>query len=103
MLRPDEYGYEFTRYFRSHHDGRITVIAEGEDKQRAEATLMVLRLNDPELVAARAAAFKVPPPTMPRLRPGLDASMALLRARRFEVSFEDRPYRFHYTQEPVNE
>jgi uncharacterized protein (TIGR02646 family) len=95
-LRPDEEGYSFYRYFRFHADGRLTVIAEEEsDRKRAEVTLDVLDLNDEELVKDRSREYReaLRPRRRP-LRPGLDPTTALQRARVQESSYEDRPFRF---------
>lgn len=101
-LRPDEPDYKFGRYFRSRRDGRIIIIAEDEtDHHRAEITLRILKLNDPKLVEERCLEFnKSLTPRRRPLRPGLDQTTALLRHAAQEASNQNRPYRFHYPQDP---
>ncbi|MCB1132300.1 MAG: hypothetical protein KDN05_14310, partial [Verrucomicrobiae bacterium] len=51
VLRPDEPGYSFARYFRFHLDGNISVIARKDpDRRRAEITIRVLKLDHPDLI-----------------------------------------------------
>lgn len=104
-LRPDEPGYEFSRYFRYHRDGSISIIANpGEDRRRAEATLALLNLDkSEELLRDRAQEFGK------RLK---QREHLLLRPRSFESAdalrgfaalkvpdFEDRPFRDWYDQD----
>lgn len=103
VLRPDEAGYDFCRYFRSHRDGQITVIATDDtDRDRAKKTIEVLRLNHPDLVADRRNAWTVS--LSPRRRPpsGLCGTNASRWFTMQEVSLDDRPFRFHYRQDPEN-
>lgn len=103
-LRPDEPGYSFSRYFRYKSDGTISVIAANiTDHERAEITIEVLDLNDPELVSDRCRAFRQF--QIPRRRPvpkGLDARTASLREAAFRPSFEDKPFRDFFAQAPEN-
>ena len=101
-LRPDEPGYTFSRYFRSHRNGLITIIAEEKsDYERAEITLKTLKLNHPKLVEDRALEFnKSLSPRRRPLRPGLDQTTALKWFSTQETTNLSRPYRFHYPQDP---
>ncbi|MFN0080525.1 MAG: hypothetical protein ACKVY0_29000 [Prosthecobacter sp.] len=103
-LRPDEGGYSFSRYFRYRSNGELSVIASDEtDRERAEITVEVLDLNDAKLVKDRRAAFRVHlTPRMRPLRPGLDAQAASLRDAALRHSFEDKPYRDFFVQDPEN-
>ncbi|SKB00127.1 TIGR02646 family protein [Prosthecobacter debontii] len=102
-LRPDEAEYSFSRYFRYRRNGEMSVVATDEnDRRRAEITLNVLDLNDVELVRDRAAEFRkhLVPRARP-LRPGLDSKTALARQEAQRPSYEDRPFRDFFAQDPA--
>ena len=100
-LRPDEEGYAFERYFRYRYDGAIQNIAQDPvDRVRAEITLRVLKLDDPELRAERQREFMISLKRRKRpLRPGLN----LLQAKAFvefqRQDFSHRPFRAFYAQD----
>ncbi|MBK8038884.1 MAG: TIGR02646 family protein [Verrucomicrobiaceae bacterium] len=100
-LRPDELGYSFSRYFRYHRDGTMSVVANDKtDQERAEITLRLLDLNDDEMVKDRRRAFMQH--QVPRRRPlraGLDSYTASLRDAVQRPSFEDKPFRDFFSQE----
>jgi len=101
-LRPDESGYKFSRYFRYRSNGLLVVIAtDTTDRERAEITIQVLDLNDVELVRDRSKAFRVHlKPRMRPLRPGLDARTASTRFDSQRLSYEDKPFRAFFAQDP---
>ncbi len=101
-LRPDEPGYSFSRYFRYRRDGRLIVIAEdGTDRRRAEVTIEVLDLNDDDLVKERNTEFlKGLIPRRRALRPGLDARSGLLRFIALSPTYENKPFRDFFVQDP---
>jgi uncharacterized protein (TIGR02646 family) len=101
-LRPDEPGYIFNRYFRYRRDGWLSVATvDAEDLDRAEITISVLDLNDAKLVRDRSVAFRVHlKPRARPLRPGLDANTAKLRYDAQLPSFDDKPFRDFYVQDP---
>lgn len=105
-LRPDEAGYQFSRYFRFKLDGSICAIAgDKSDHERAEITIEVFDLNDSDLVRDRCKAFRVHAiPRMRPLRPGLDERTAQSRDEvlRAGMSFDDKPFRDFFAQERRN-
>lgn len=104
-LRPDEPGYEFSRYFRYHRDGKLSIIAaEGEDRRRAEATLALLKLHENErLIADRKREFgqrlKKREHLLLRPRPGTGPEAIRGFASLKVPDFEDQPYRDWYDQD----
>ena len=99
-LRPDEAGHLFERYFRFHRDGRISVIArEDTDRERAEITIKVLKLDHYDLTKNRQQEFHRNAKQRKRpLRPGLSRQTALLRDECLKVSYDDLSYRDFYAQ-----
>ena len=99
VLRPDEQGYHFTRYFRYRRNGEIVATSDEADRARAEKTIEVLKLDHPDLTKDRRRAFNQG--ALQRQRPlpaGLAGHGAKALVERRAEAFGDRPYRAFWYQ-----